>query len=299
MFRCGDAAFVGALILVDRFLAGCRPGEGPRALTSLNVHRLFLASLVITVKYNEDINYPNSHYAVAGGIHVRELNRLELTLLTALDYNLRILPETYQVFEDALKGYGAKAQTVLGHPTPSSVPEQTSCVTRNESYSSSRSCKTHVKSAPSNALHATKRRSFSPAMGRSSGSFSLRRATTRVNKHLLAISELLRCETAKPPPAKSAWEADVEGSTWCIVGEDSERNSDVPPKPKKKTVKGMKSLSCGEERWSMWEEGAESDDSISTTESIITDAATDSSECADKTESENSFAQFEVWEEDL
>jgi len=49
----------------------------------------------------------------------------------------------------------------------------------------------------------------------------------------------------------------------------------------------------------MWEEGAESDDSISTTESIITDAATDSSECADKTESENSFAQFEVWEEDL
>lgn len=103
VFLCGEAAFVGALVVLDRFLAGGEsPGQEPRRLTALNVHRLFLACLVVTVKYNEDKVYQNSHYAKAGGIHVREVNRLERHLLLALDYHLRVQPEEFAQYEEAL-----------------------------------------------------------------------------------------------------------------------------------------------------------------------------------------------------
>lgn len=102
VFRCSESALIGALIILDRFLAGERAGQEPRQLTALNVHRLFLACLVVTVKYNEDMVYGNSHYARAGGIHVREVNRLERHLLCALDYGLRIQPEEFAQYEEAL-----------------------------------------------------------------------------------------------------------------------------------------------------------------------------------------------------
>merc|ERR1719330_995408 len=77
----------------------------PRDLTRLsmrNVHRLFLASLVVSVKYHEDLVYANSHYAKAGGVHLREVNRLERVILMALDFDLRVPPEQYQIYEASL-----------------------------------------------------------------------------------------------------------------------------------------------------------------------------------------------------
>merc|ERR1719424_2785366 len=68
----------------------------------MNVHRLYLASLIVTVKYNEDLVYGNSHYARAGGIQLREVNRLERFFLRALDYDLRVLPDQYNHYERSL-----------------------------------------------------------------------------------------------------------------------------------------------------------------------------------------------------
>ncbi|CAK0874552.1 unnamed protein product [Prorocentrum cordatum] len=94
-FRCGDSAFVTALVIMDRFLEGPsatvgarRSCQEPGRLTELNAHRLFLTCLVLAVKYSEDLTYGNSHYAKAGGVRLREVNRLERCLLIALDYNL-------------------------------------------------------------------------------------------------------------------------------------------------------------------------------------------------------------------
>lgn len=98
-FRCSDATFIAALIMVDRLL-GYDGGRLP--LTMRNVHRVFLASLVVAVKYHEDLVYSNSHYAKAGGVHLREVNRLERTLLVALDFDLRVAPEEYRMYEASL-----------------------------------------------------------------------------------------------------------------------------------------------------------------------------------------------------
>lgn len=118
IFQCSDAALVGALVILDRFLAGSEQrGEEPSRVTPLNVHRLFLACLVVTVKYSEDLTYGNSHYAKAGGIQLREVNRLERHLLTALDYNLRVQPEEYQQYEEALR-FGAGTSPLLCAGSP-------------------------------------------------------------------------------------------------------------------------------------------------------------------------------------
>jgi len=98
-FQCSDATFVAALVVVDRLL---EYDGGRLPLTLKNVHRIFLASLVVAVKYNEDLVYSNSHYAKSGGVHLREVNRLERVLLAALDFDLRMSPEQYQTYEAAL-----------------------------------------------------------------------------------------------------------------------------------------------------------------------------------------------------
>jgi len=125
-FRCSDASFIAAFILVDRVL-GYDGGRLP--LSMRNVHRLFLASLVVAVKYHEDLVYTNSHYAKAGGVHLREVNRLERVILAALDFDLRVPPEQYQIYEASLAslccsgaagGSGQAPQTQIAHPSPPS-----------------------------------------------------------------------------------------------------------------------------------------------------------------------------------
>lgn len=104
VFQCSEASFVLALIIVDRLLeVGARTGQDPQRITMWNVHRLFLASLIVTVKFNEDLVYGNSHYAKAGGTQLREVNRLERFLLRALDYDFHVQPEQYSFYERALR----------------------------------------------------------------------------------------------------------------------------------------------------------------------------------------------------
>jgi len=64
-------------------------------ITSYNVHRFFLASLVITHKFYSDDCYLNSYLAKVGGVNPEELNNLELCLLNWLDFNLCISPSEF------------------------------------------------------------------------------------------------------------------------------------------------------------------------------------------------------------
>mmetsp|Transcript_111749 Transcript_111749/g.222144 ORF Transcript_111749/g.222144 Transcript_111749/m.222144 type:complete len:226 (-) Transcript_111749:69-746(-) len=115
-FRCSEASFVAALIIVDRLL---EYDGGRLQLTMRNVHRAFLASLAVSVKYNEDLVYSNKHYAKAGGVHLKEVNRLEWALLSALDFDLRVEPEQYRIYETCLLGLGSSGgepQKALVHP---------------------------------------------------------------------------------------------------------------------------------------------------------------------------------------
>jgi len=121
-FRCSDASFVAALIIIDRLL---EYDDGRLPLTMRNVHRAFLGSLVVSVKFNEDLVYSNSHYAKAGGVHLKEVNRLEWALLSSLDFDLRVEPEQYHIYETCLMGLGnsgGEPQKALGCPAMTTTP---------------------------------------------------------------------------------------------------------------------------------------------------------------------------------
>lgn len=119
VFDCSDEVFILAVILVDRLLE--KEGLQPEKVTMRNVHRLFLGSLVVTVKYNQDLVYGNSHYARAGGMHVKEVNRLERFILRGLDYDLHVHPEQYYHYERTLRVL--RLQPASSVPQPLSSPK--------------------------------------------------------------------------------------------------------------------------------------------------------------------------------
>lgn len=106
-FKCSDTAFVLALIIVDRVLEN--PAQDPHRLSVTNVHRLFLASLIAAVKFNEDLVYNNSQYAKAGGIQLKEVNRLEMHLFRFLGFSFYVAAETYQEYDRHLRDVAASS----------------------------------------------------------------------------------------------------------------------------------------------------------------------------------------------
>ncbi|XP_028762190.1 cyclin-P3-1-like [Neltuma alba] len=89
---CSPSCFVVAQIYVDRFLQ-CTEVK----LTSLNVHRLLITSIMLAAKFMDDayIVFNNAYYAKFGGIITSELNRLEMNFLFSIDFRLQISEESF------------------------------------------------------------------------------------------------------------------------------------------------------------------------------------------------------------
>jgi len=91
---CSDACFVLAHVYIDRLIE-----LHPQLLITANcVHRLLIASLVLAVKFLDDIYYSNAFLARVGGVSTQELNSLELALLGLLDYRLQVQPELMEAY---------------------------------------------------------------------------------------------------------------------------------------------------------------------------------------------------------
>ncbi|KAH7429392.1 hypothetical protein KP509_09G046100 [Ceratopteris richardii] len=87
------SCFVVAYIYMDRLIH--RHPDEP--ITSMNVHRLLITSVMTAAKVVEDVHFNNAFYAKVGGVTITELNKLELKLLFCLDFRLQVTP---RVFED-------------------------------------------------------------------------------------------------------------------------------------------------------------------------------------------------------
>jgi hypothetical protein len=97
--QCSNSCFIIGFIYVDRILFNCSSLH----LNRLNMHRyilnfsdrLSLVSVLLAIKYNDDVYFGNRHYARVGGISLEELNRLERKTISLLNYNLHINSDTY------------------------------------------------------------------------------------------------------------------------------------------------------------------------------------------------------------
>ncbi|KAJ9171959.1 hypothetical protein P3X46_015253 [Hevea brasiliensis] len=87
---CSPSCFIVALIYVDRFIQSTDVH-----LTSLNVHRLLITSVMVAAKFIDDAFFNNAYYAKVGGVSTAELNRLEMKFLFSIDFRLRVDVNTF------------------------------------------------------------------------------------------------------------------------------------------------------------------------------------------------------------
>ncbi|XP_065861152.1 cyclin-P3-1 [Euphorbia lathyris] len=87
---CSPSCFVVAQVYVDRFIQNT---DIP--LTSLNVHRLLITSVMVAAKFIDDAFFNNAYYAKVGGISTAELNRLEMKFLFSIDFKLHVNVNTF------------------------------------------------------------------------------------------------------------------------------------------------------------------------------------------------------------
>ncbi|XP_010464054.1 PREDICTED: cyclin-P3-1-like [Camelina sativa] len=118
--QCSPACFVTAFAYILRYLQRPEATSTPRRrLTSLNVHRLLITSLLVAAKFLERKCYNNAYYAKIGGVSTEEMNTLERTFLFDVDFRLNITTETFEkhclmLQRETVPCDSRKLRTVLG-----------------------------------------------------------------------------------------------------------------------------------------------------------------------------------------
>lgn len=85
-FQCSDSCIMLGIVYVDRFLS-----LNPEfVVTSFNVYKLILTSMVLAAKFFDDTYYCNTFYAKVGGIDVKDLNAQEAELLKLMNWRLNV-----------------------------------------------------------------------------------------------------------------------------------------------------------------------------------------------------------------
>ena len=59
-------------------------------MTSLNVHRVVITSVMLGAKFFDDHYYNNAFYGRIGGVPTAEMNALELELLFSINFSLHV-----------------------------------------------------------------------------------------------------------------------------------------------------------------------------------------------------------------
>jgi hypothetical protein len=93
-----SGCLVAASCYIDRFIQA----NPDIVLCGLNVHRLIITSIVISMKFLDDLYYNNAYYAKVGGLPAPEMNALELEFLFRLNFKLHVSPPEYESYEQNL-----------------------------------------------------------------------------------------------------------------------------------------------------------------------------------------------------
>ena len=90
-----------SLIYIDRLLQNTN-----LILTPYNIHRTLFTSIILALKYNEDINYDFSYYSKVAGISIKELKKLESEFFYLIDFSLYVQTEQFDKYKEYLLNSG-------------------------------------------------------------------------------------------------------------------------------------------------------------------------------------------------
>mmetsp|Transcript_13785 Transcript_13785/g.29068 ORF Transcript_13785/g.29068 Transcript_13785/m.29068 type:complete len:203 (-) Transcript_13785:534-1142(-) len=116
---CSEETFILALIYIDQVVQF----NPDFVISSLNVHRLLITSIMLASKFFDDIYYNNAYYARVGGISNTEVNSLEMEMLRMISFSLFVQPDHYERYRGSL--YSHLSEQRAPPPPPAvQVPQQ-------------------------------------------------------------------------------------------------------------------------------------------------------------------------------
>jgi hypothetical protein len=74
-------------------------------LTEYNVHKLLSMSIIVSIKYNEDVNFYNDYYSTITGFNLKEFNKIEAEYVCGINFNFFIKDDEFQTYKKYLHNY--------------------------------------------------------------------------------------------------------------------------------------------------------------------------------------------------
>jgi len=102
--NCSSECFILALIYIDRLIQ-----SQEFRLTSLNIHRVILTSVLLAAKFFDDKYYNNAYYAKVGGVINSEMNGLEVDFLFRINFSLYVKLEVFDKYQGELISHAVGA----------------------------------------------------------------------------------------------------------------------------------------------------------------------------------------------
>jgi hypothetical protein len=124
---CSNEVLVMSLIHINRILH-TRPSI---AINSLNIHRIFLTSVMCAAKFFDDQYFNNAYYAKVGGVATKELNWLEVEFLALINFDLLVAQDVYQQFYTELMLTALHQSCTCKHKQMPPLPKQKDLSTVN------------------------------------------------------------------------------------------------------------------------------------------------------------------------
>ena len=96
--KYSPSCLIIAIIYIDRY----NMAKEDFSLNWHNVHRVLLTSIMLAVKFHDDIYFENHAFEKGGGINTSELKTFELEIWKHLDFNAFVRVEEYEAFRAQL-----------------------------------------------------------------------------------------------------------------------------------------------------------------------------------------------------
>jgi hypothetical protein len=88
-----SSTLIAMLIYIDRL---CEINNF--TINSLNIYKIIFSSLVLAIKYNEEVIFDNKFFARIGGISLSEMNFLEIVYLNLINFKLYVSDEIFETY---------------------------------------------------------------------------------------------------------------------------------------------------------------------------------------------------------
>lgn len=86
---------INSLIYIDRFCT-----KTNTQLTFLNIHKLLICGILISIKYNEDIIFQMDYYANIFGVSLYELRKLERAFVMDMEFDFYVGEEQFKQYKE-------------------------------------------------------------------------------------------------------------------------------------------------------------------------------------------------------